>query len=125
MPYSNKDFKRILKETVFQALFKEIESLREWYFYEEKHSVVNKEYYSFLEAISKDDLTVDERLTLAISTYRKFYQYLTVFYAQQNNIDIDLLTEDIASEGSMKPLSKRGRPRSSKNKAKALEMSIK
>ena len=88
MSYNNKDFNRILKETVFQALFKEIESLREWYFYESKHTVVNKEYYSFLAAISKDDLSVDERLTLAINTYRKFYQYLTIFYSQQNNIDM-------------------------------------
>lgn len=121
MPYNNKDFNRILKETIFQTLFKEIESLREWYFFEPKHSIVNKEYYSFLDSIAKDGLSADERLTLAISTYRKLYQYMTLFYSQQNTVDIDLLTEDIASEGTMKPLKKRGRPKGSKNKPKSFE----
>lgn len=116
MAYNGDEFDRILKETEFQAIFKEIEQLREWYFYEEKHTQVNREYYAFLKKISNGKLSVNDRLGLAVELYRKFYEYMCLYYPQTGSINIELLTEDIEAEGSMKPLKKRGRPKGSKNK---------
>lgn len=118
MSYNGNEFERVLQETIFQAIFKEIESLREWYFYEPKHTQVNREFYAFLEKLASEEMSVDKRVRLAVNTYRRFYMYMKLYYPQTNTIDIELLTEDIEAEGSMKLLKKRGRPKGSKNKAK-------
>ena len=118
MSYNGDDFERVLQETIFQAIFKEIESLREWYFYEPKHTQVNREFYAFLEKLSSKEMSVYKRVRLAVNTYRKFYMYMKFYYPQTNTIDIELLTEDIEAEGSMKLLKKRGRPNGSKNQPK-------
>ena len=56
MSYNGNEFERVLQETIFQAIFKEIESLREWYFYEPKHTQVNREFYAFLEKLASEEI---------------------------------------------------------------------
>ena len=114
MFYDENEFDRILKETQYQAIMNEAKELRKYYFYEEKHAQVNKEYYEFLVILSSGELSIDQRLNTAIDLYRRFYQYMCFFYDGMTEIDIDLLTDDASAE--VQPKKKRGRPKGSKNK---------
>ena len=98
MLYDEKEFDRILKETQYQAIMTEIKELRKYYFYEEKHAQVNREYYEFLAVLSSGKITIEQRLNAAIDLYRRFYQYMCFFYDNIPEIDIDLLTDDISAE---------------------------
>lgn len=122
MFYDENEFDRILKETQYQAIMHEVKELRKYYFYEDKHAQVNKEYYEFLAVLSEGSLTIDQRLNMAIDLYRRFYQYMCFFYNGMPEIDIDLLTDDTSAEVQPK---RRGRPKGSKNKKKTTKSKAK
>lgn len=96
--YSEKKFEKILKQTYFDAIKKEIDNLREWYFYEDKHTQFNEEYYIFIGKLSDGKLSVDDRLNLAINMFNKAYQYMCLFYPTAPKLDVDLLTEPLGEE---------------------------
>lgn len=126
--YSEKKFENILKQTYYDAIVKEIDNLREWYFYEDKHSQFNEEYYIFKGKLCNGKLSIDDRLNLAISMYSKAYQYMCLFYSVSPKLDVDLLTEPFGEDmekerqeqiDALKDKTnekKRGRPKGSKNK---------
>ncbi len=64
----------------FDAIKKEIENLREWYFYEPKHEMFNSVYYEFLEKANAPNLTAKEKLNLAESYYGEAIVYLKHYY---------------------------------------------
>lgn len=120
--FSEKKFEKILKQTYYDALVKEIENLREWYFYEDKHSQFNEEFYIFKGKLCDGKLSIDDRLNLAIGMFSKAYQYMCLFYSSSPKLDVDLLTEpwgedlEIERQENNAKEKKRGRPKGSKNK---------
>ncbi len=123
MIYNEKDFENILSQTYYDALVKEIDNLREWYFFEDIHAQFNEEYYIFKGKVSGGKLNIDERLNLAVSMFSKAYQYMCIYYSTSPKLDVDLLTEpfgeDLELEQKQINVSKkkkRGRPKGSKNK---------
>lgn len=96
--FSEKKFEKILKQTYYDALVKEIDNLREWYFYQDEHTQFNEEYYIFKGKLCDGKLSVDDRLNLAISMFSKAYQYMCLFYPISPKLDVDLLTEPFGEE---------------------------
>lgn len=132
---------RLMAIIIIDAFKEEMKKLREWYFYEAKHSDFNALYYEFLEAVNKPHTSLEEQIDICYEYYIKAVDYMNVFYPD-NRMDVELLSFDMdnpyypdvvvnfrspsnrrktkrKSESSKpKPTTgkKRGRPKGSKNK---------
>lgn len=116
----NLDADRMLLITIVDAIKQEMSNLREWYFYEPKHTEFNALYYDFLFEVNQDS-TLEEQVEVCHKYYKKMIEFLNEFYPQ-SPVDVDIL--DIVekqvnqSAKQKKKPKKRGRPKGSKNKSK-------
>ncbi len=84
--------KELLNTLEFDAIKKEMENLREWYFYESRHTNFNAMYMEFLEKTGKTELTSEERLKIAESYYAEAIAYMNYFYpAIRPDIEVPVL----------------------------------
>ncbi len=85
--------------TEYEAIKKEIENLREWYFYEPKHAIVNAVYYEFMEKTNAPNLTAKEKLNMAESYFAEVIEYLKHFYpVVRPEIDAPILEKSISAK---------------------------
>ena len=85
---------RMLAVIEIDAITKELQLLRDQYFYESQHSDFNAFYYEYLDEINRDGLSLEERLNISYRAYTKAIAYMNTFYPD-NRMDVDLLSLDI------------------------------
>ena len=56
---------RLLAVIEIDAIKKEIELLRDQYFYQPQHSDFNAFFYEYLEEVNRDGLSLEERLSVS------------------------------------------------------------
>lgn len=104
------DAKTILETIQIQAIEKEMDVLRDQYFYDAKHEDFNTLYYEFLEAINKDGLSTSKRLAVCEKFFLKAVEYMNLYYPNYR-VDTDILTFE-------PPAEKPKRPKTSKSRSK-------
>ena len=72
------DAKNILEVVEIQAIEKEMDVLRDQYFYDVKHEDFNALYYEFLEATNKDGLSTSEKLSICEGFFLKAVEYMNL-----------------------------------------------
>lgn len=117
--------KSILQTIEIQAIEKEMDVLRDQYFYDVKHEDFNALYYEFLEATNQEGLSLSKRLTISEGFFLKAVEYMNLYYPDYR-MDTDLLTFGLLEEmpkgpktsekpkrpkGESKKKTKRNRPR--------------
>ena len=116
----NLDADRMLLITIVDAIKQEMSNLREWYFYEPKHTEFNALYYDFLFEVNQDS-TLEEQVEVCHKYYKKVIEFFNHFYPE-SPVDVDILdiVEKQANQSAKKKKKpkKRGRPKGSKNKSK-------
>ena len=85
---------RMLAVIEIDAITKELQLLRDQYFYEPQHSDFNAFYYEYLDEINRDGLSLEERLNISYRAYTRAIAYMNTFYPD-NRMDVDLLSFDI------------------------------
>lgn len=96
------DAKSILQIVEIQAIEKEMDVLRDQYFYDAKHEDFNALYYEFLEATNKDGLSTSERLSICERFFLKAVEYMNLYYPDYR-IDTNLLTSGLTEEMPKQP----------------------
>ncbi|WP_324823527.1 hypothetical protein [Sinanaerobacter sp. ZZT-01] len=94
--------KSILQTVEIQAIEKEMDILRDQYFYDAKHEDFNALYYEFLEATNKDGLSLSKRLSVCEGFFLKAVAYMNLYYPDYR-MDVDLLTFGLAEEMPKQP----------------------
>lgn len=94
--------KSILQTVEIQAIEKEMDVLRDQYFYDAKHEDFNALYYEFLEAINKDGLSTSEKLTICEGFFLRAVEYMNLYYPDYR-MNTDLLTSGLAEEIPKQP----------------------
>lgn len=85
---------RMLAVIEIDAITKELQLLRDQYFYEPQHSDFNAFYYEYLDEVNRDGLSLEERLNISYRAYTRAIAYMNTFYPD-NRMDVDLLSFDI------------------------------
>ena len=85
---------RMLAVIEINAITKELQLLRDQYFYEPQHSDFNAFYYEYLDEVNRDGLSLEERLNISYRAYTRAIAYMNTFYPD-NRMDVDLLSFDI------------------------------
>ena len=85
---------RLLAVIEIDAIKKEIELLRDQYFYEPQHADFNAFFYEYLEEVNRDGLSLEERLNISYKSFTKAIAYMNTFYPD-HRMDVDLLSFDI------------------------------
>ena len=85
---------RLLAVIEIDAITKELQLLRDQYFYEPQHSDFNAFYYEYLDEVNRDGLSLEERLNISYRAYTRAIAYMNTFYPD-NRMDVDLLSFDI------------------------------
>lgn len=106
---------RMWQITIIDAMKQEMANLREWYFYEAKHTDFNALYYEFISEVN-NAITLDEQVEVCYKYYKKAIEFLNGFYPQ-SSVDTDVL--DIIEKQEQKSEKKKknkksGRPKGSK-----------
>lgn len=94
--------KSILQTVEIQAIEKEMDILRDQYFYDAKHEDFNALYYEFLEATNKEGISLSQRLSVCESFFLKAVAYMNIYYPNYR-IDTDLLTFNPPEEKPKRP----------------------
>ena len=84
---------RLLAVIEIDAIKKEIELLRDQYFYQPQHSDFNAFFYEYLEEVNRDGLSLEERLNISYKAFTKAVAYMNTFYPD-HRMDVDLLGFD-------------------------------
>lgn len=100
--------KSILQTVEIQAIEKEMDVLRDQYFYDAKHEDFNALYYEFLETTNKEGLSLSKRLTVCEGFFLKAVEYMNLYYPNYR-VDTDLLTFEPSAENPKKPTTSKGR----------------
>ena len=84
---------RLLAVIEIDAIKKEIELLRDQYFYQPQHADFNAFFYEYLEEVNRDGLSLEERLNISYKAFTKAIAYMNTFYPD-HRMDVDLLSFD-------------------------------
>lgn len=85
---------RMLAVIEIDAITKELQLLRDQYFYEPQHADFNAFYYEYLDEVNRDGLSLEERLNISYKAFAKAIAYMNTFYPD-HRMDVDLLSFDI------------------------------
>ena len=85
---------RLLAVIEIDAIKKELELLRDQYFYLPQHTDFNAFFYEYLEEVNRDGLSLEERLNISYKAFTKAVAYMNTFYPD-HRMDVDLLSFDI------------------------------
>lgn len=84
---------RLLAVIEIDAIKKELELLRDQYFYLPQHTDFNAFFYEYLEEVNRDGLSLEERLSVSYKAFTKAVAYMNTFYPD-HRMDVDLLSFD-------------------------------
>ena len=84
---------RLLAVIEIDAIKKELELLRDQYFYQPQHADFNAFFYVYLEEVNRDGLSLEERLSVSYKAFTKAVAYMNTFYPD-HRMDVDLLSFD-------------------------------
>ena len=84
---------RLLAVIEIDAIKKELELLRDQYFYLPQHTDFNAFFYEYLEEVNRDGLSLEERLNISYKAFTKAVAYMNTFYPD-HRMDVDLLGFD-------------------------------
>jgi len=87
---------RLLAVIEIDAIKKELELLRDQYFYQAQHADFNAFFYEYLEEVNRDGLSLEERLSVSYKAFTKAVAYMNAFYPD-HRMDVDLLSFDIGN----------------------------
>lgn len=85
---------RMLAVIEIDAITKELQLLRDQYFYEPQHADFNAFFYEYLEEVNRDGLSLEERLNTSYKAFTKAIAYMNTFYPD-HRMDVDLLSFDM------------------------------
>lgn len=84
---------RLLAVIEIDAIKKELELLRDQYFYLPQHTDFNAFFYEYLEEVNRDGLSLEEKLNISYQAFTKAVAYMNTFYPD-HRMDVDLLSFD-------------------------------
>ena len=84
---------RLLALIEIDAIKKELELLRDQYFYQPQHADFNAFFYEYLEEVNRDGLSLEERLNISYKAFTEAVAYMNTFYPD-HRMDVDLLSFD-------------------------------
>ena len=84
---------RLLAVIEIDAIKKELELLRDQYFYLPQHTDFNAFFYEYLEEVNRDGLSLEERLNISYKAFTEAVAYMNTFYPD-HRMDVDLLSFD-------------------------------
>ena len=84
---------RLLAVIEIDAIKKELELLRDQYFYQPQHADFNAFFYEYLEEVNRDGLSLEERLNISYKAFTEAVAYMNTFYPD-HRMDVDLLSFD-------------------------------
>lgn len=117
------DAERMIATTIIDAFVKEMQNLREWYFYEPQHKAFNALYYDFIDELGGDNLSQTEKVQICYKYFTQAIEFMNEFYPE-TCLGEDIRGSDepqlsVPSKSAKKSgTKKRGRPKGSKNKPK-------
>ena len=115
------DAERLIATTIIDAFVKEIQNLREWYFYEPRYKEFNALYYDFMDELGGDYLSQTEKVEICYKYFTQAIEFMNVFYPAVclGEESSDYEEPEIVHTKSAPKKSgsrKKGRPKGSKNK---------
>ena len=76
------DAERMIATTIIDAFVKEIQNLREWYFYEPQHKAFNALYYDFMTELGGDNLSQTEKVNVCYKYFTQAIEFMNDFYPE-------------------------------------------
>lgn len=113
----NVDADVILGSIIVDAIKEEMGVLREWYFYEPRHASFNALYYKYLNDIEDANLNLREKVQVSFRYFKEAIDFLNYFYP--DTISLEEISAEQVNGKNAEKRKKRGRPKGSKNRAKA------